>query len=125
MLSVWLPDRSDCLVDVLDALDPLLEIWQAQKGCTDFQSIVALNFADHLDGVVSCPDWVNQLIDHRLQDRGFEAVLLDGPEDHLVLVGISSFLVHVGQHFQQGICQFWNVRDGELPVPQRLCPRQE
>lgn len=45
LLSRYLSDCPNRLVDILDALDPFLQIWEAQQRGSNLQSVFTLNLA--------------------------------------------------------------------------------
>ena len=125
VLRVCLSDCADGLVDVLDALDPFLQTWKAQQRCSNLESVFALDLAEHLKGVVSPPNRINEHVDHHLEHRGLEGILLARSEYQLVLVGICSFLVDIAKHLQQRFRHLLDIAACELLVPHWLSLAQE
>ena len=66
VLLVGLSDCPDCLIDVLDALDPLFEIGETHQGPANVQSVHTLNFGDHLQSIVPAPNRVYEAVNQLL-----------------------------------------------------------
>jgi hypothetical protein len=68
VLLVCLSYSSNSLIDIFDSLNSFLETWKAQKGSSYLEPIFALDLAEHLKRVVSPPNWINQHVDHHLEN---------------------------------------------------------
>ena len=77
MLLVWLSHLFDGFVYVLNALNPLLQVAEHHKTCSDVYHALALNLTNIiLHRVVVLPDWVNDEVNQVLKDSSVEIVVL-------------------------------------------------
>ena len=125
LLNRYLPHRPDRLVDILDTLNPFLQIRKAQQSGSDLQPVFTLDLTKHLKSIIPSPNRVHEHIDHHFQHCGLEGILLTRPEYQLVPIGVSCIIVDIAECTKQRLCQLLDVCTRELLVPHRLRLAQE
>ena len=63
---IRLSDILNCVVDMLNTVDPCLELLQIKHCRTDFDSVNVQNLLKHLFCVISLPDWVHNYVNEVL-----------------------------------------------------------